>query len=350
MPVIMYVVMHHADECIVMAPCNQSKIINLLSIIALYVQSTLVAGFPATNNICFSPRRRDRRQCRLCLTQKHDKECFPADTSRRQWITETSIITFLLINAPASGASDDTGVRLVEVTDPATYSALVYTPPEQNDNTFPPLLVAIHGAGKNERDVWNLADIQGEHAGLIPSLIASGTAPQVLLDNFAVVAPYSQGKRSFYEEPRQKLLQFIDWVCSDAGQQAGCPKVDTNRIFLFGFSDGATEAVELLTTGQFRGGIVAAYGFTGTLPSRATDRLKDVPIWVFHSRDDVIFPVACSDRLVATLRENNSNDKDTVRYSRFDKDQEGFTGAVRGHSTGITASRSPQVYEWLLSL
>jgi predicted peptidase len=236
------------------------------------------------------------------------------------------------------------------VTDPATYSALLYTPPEQNDNTFPPLLVAIHGAGKNERDVWNLADIQGEHAGLIPSLIASGTAPQVLLDNFAVVAPYSQGKRSFYEEPRQKLLQFIDWVCSDAGQQAGCPKVDTNRIFLFGFSDGATEAVELLTTGQFRGGIVAAYGFTGTLPSRATDRLKDVPIWVFHSRDDVIFPVACSDRLVATLRENSSNDKDTVRYSRFDKDQEGFTGAVRGHSTGITASRSPQVYEWLLSL
>ncbi len=115
-------------------------------------------------------------------------------------------------------------------------------------------------------------------------MIASGTAPQVLLDNFAVVAPYSQGKRSFYEEPRQKLLQFIDWVCSDAGQQAGCPKVDTNRIFLFGFSDGATEAVELLTTGQFRGGIVAAYGFTGTLPSRATDRLKDVPIWVFHSR------------------------------------------------------------------
>ena len=298
--------------CLVMALCNQSKIINLLWIVLFtsfnfFVKSTVV-GFTATNNIlpprCLR-RRHDKRQSRLYMTQRHDKEGNPADLSRRQWITDVSIVSTLSMNAPVSGA-DDTAIRLAKVTDPATYSALVYTPPEQKDKKPPPLLVVIHGAGKNERDVWNLADIQGEHAGLIPSLIASGRAPQVLLDNFVVVAPYSQDKPSFYEEPRQKFLQFIDWVGSDAGQQAGCPKVDTSRIFLFGFSDGATEAVELLTTGRFRGGIVAAYGFTGTLPSRAIDRLKDVPIWVFHSRDDVIFPVACSDRLVAALRKNNS--------------------------------------------
>lgn len=31
------------------------------------------------------------------------------------------------------------------------------------------------------------------------------------------------------------------------------------------------------------------------------------------------------------------------------RDQEGFTGRVQGHSTGITASRSAEVYEWLLA-
>lgn len=30
--------------------------------------------------------------------------------------------------------------------------------------------------------------------------------------------------------------------------------------------------------------------------------------------------------------------------------QEGFTGSVRGHSTGITASRTPEVFKWLLEL
>jgi len=70
---------------------------------------------------------------------------------------------------------------------------------------------------------------------------------------------------------------------------------------------------------------------------------------VFHSADDVIYPVACADRLVRSLRSVGSN-KETVRYSRFDRDQEGFSGAVRGHSTGITASKDPEVYEWLLSL
>ena len=34
---------------------------------------------------------------------------------------------------------------------------------------------------------------------------------------------------------------------------------------------------------------------------------------------------------------------------RHRRDQEGFTGRVQGHSTGITASRSSEVYEWLLA-
>ena len=146
---------------------------------------------------------------------------------------------------------------------------------------------------------------------------------------------------------------------------------------MFGFSDGATVAIELLTTRRFRGAVVAAYGFTGVLPPRAVERLAGVPLWVFHSADDVIFDVAnadcrvaatrsrClrdalslgaaererarrqADRLVAALRKASDAD---VRFSRFAEDQEGFTGAVRGHSTGITASKRADVWEWLLTL
>jgi predicted peptidase len=234
---------------------------------------------------------------------------------------------------------------MTEVSD-GTYSALAYAPRTPRE-VPPPLLVVLHGAGINKLPVWNLADPMGEHAGLPPSLLAAGRAPAELADNFAVIAPYSFGKASFYDEPRRKLLSFIDWATSDAGRLAGCPAVDPARVFLLGFSDGATVGVELLTTGRFRGGIVAAYGFTGTLPPLAAERLRNVPLWVFHSADDVIFDVANGDRLVRTVREAGN---ERVRYTRFECDQEGFTGRVRGHSTGITASKDPAVYEWLLSL
>ena len=105
-----------------------------------------------------------------------------------------------------------------------------------------------------------------------------------------------------------------------------------------------------MTTKTFAGGVFAAYGFTGKLPSLALERLKGKPMWIFHSADDVIFPVSCSDRLVNELRNVNTKANDIVRYTRFDKDQEGFTGSVRGHSTGITASKDKEIYKWLLSL
>ena len=207
------------------------------------------------------------------------------------------------------------GGRLFEIHDPQTYSGLVYLPNklmaekrdgESNGNSKKyPVLFVLHGAGKNELDVWNLADIQGEHSGLVPSLLKAGKAPPQLYENFIVIAPYSKGKASFYEEPRSKLLQFMGWSISgdvriddtaggggDGGDGGGSDeyaysdRIDRDRKFLFGFSDGATEGIELMCTGKFAAGVFAAYGFTGVLPQLALDRLKGLPIWMFHSVDD----------------------------------------------------------------
>lgn len=255
-----------------------------------------------------------------------------------------------------AGASAGTSA-LLEVTDPATYTALSYAPPGKKRL---PLIVVLPGAGENTRDIWNLADPRGEHRGLAPSLLATGADPASLSKNFAVVTPYAKGLLSFYAEPRSKILAFIDWVMSDAGRAAGCPDVDPSRVFLFGFSDGAMEAVELLTTKQrfgpdeevrskFAGGIVCSYGFTGTLPAAAAARLADIPVWVHHSADDAIFDVANSDRLVATLRRVGTK-KSLVRYTRYDTDPENVTGSARGHTCGITASKDSAVCEWLLGV
>lgn len=247
---------------------------------------------------------------------------------------------------PAFGSMKE---NLSAVTDPSSYSALMYSNSINQDKKVP-LLVVLHGAGNNQDGVWSLADLQGEHAGLLPSLISNNQAPPVAVDNFAIVAPYAAGKRSFYEDPRSRLLKFVEWVCSEEGQKAGCPSnIDPNRIFLFGFSDGATVAVELATTRRFKACVICAYGYSGVLPQLALDRLKDIPFWVFHSADDVIFPVKYGDQLVKSLR-SVSRTPGLIQYTRYDKDQEGFTGDVRGHSVGITASKMSDLYTWMLSI
>jgi predicted peptidase len=278
-------------------------------------------------------------------------------------VVSSSLVTSTQISKDANAKQVPGGGMMFEIRD--RYPALVYVPPTTNSTNDKgssqskklPVLIVLHGAGKNELDVWNLANIQGEHSGLPPSLIASGQAPSELLNNFIVVAPYSFGKTSFYDEPRSKILEFISVITgmtapdptSDLGENDFVSKIDLNRLFLFGFSDGATLGIELMTTRKFAAGVIAAYGFTGTLPTLALERLKDLPLWIFHSADDVIFPVRCSDNLVRSLRQVNKNN-DIIRYSRFDKDQEGFTGRLRGHSTGITASKNPETYKWLLNV
>lgn len=285
--------------------------------------------------------------------------------TRRAAITLSSCLIISTQRAKVSNAKQmPGGGKMFELRDPNTYPALVYVPPSTNiaeiGSSQPkklPVIFVFHGAGKNELDVWNLSNIQGEHSGLPPSLIASGSAPSELLNNFIVIAPYSSGKTSFYDEPRSKILEFVSVFTGqtrieptlDFGENDFVEKMDLNRIFLLGFSDGATLGIELMTTRKFAAGIIAAYGFTGTLPKLALERLKHLPLWIFHSADDVIFPVRCSDNLVRSLRQVNE-DNDCIRYSRFDKDQEGFTGSLRGHSTGITASKNPEIYKWLLSV
>ena len=301
-----------------------------------------------------------RKSLRSAAAKVHDAEAYACvdDDGRRDLIRSSAsaaLTAGLASLMPISALAASSDLRLIA--DPNTYSALAYSPPipaaadTQQQKKPPPLLLVLPGAAQNKGTAWDLADVNGEHRGLPSSLLAADLAPDSLAQNFAVVTPYpGRNVLSFYDEPRRKMLEFVQWLCEKRGEN-GVPKFDPDRIFLLGFSDGATLSIELLTTGRFRGGIVAAYGFTGTLPQLALDRLKGRPIWVFHSADDVIFPVACSDRLVESLRKVNDETEGSnlIRYSRFGSDQEGFTGRVRGHSTGITASKQPEIYDWIMS-
>ena len=76
--------------------------------------------------------------------------------------------------------------------------------------------------------------------------------------------------------------QIVLQYCGGGGEEyAYSDRIDRDRKFLFGFSDGATEGIELMCTGKFVTGVFAVYGFTRVLPQLALDRLKDLPIWMY---------------------------------------------------------------------
>ena len=311
--------------------------------------------------------------------------------------------------APMTGGSgDDGGILAVLDDEKIAYPLLTYACPNCN-TTSTPLIIVLHGAGKNDQSIMQeLGNPSGEHAGLLPNLIAAsllqhstttttnntnidtaaaavsattitGTAaPTILLENFCVVAPYSSGKTSFYDEPRKNLVDLIDWLVLENQKNSTAENrrlhFDPMKIIVLGFSDGATVAVELLTTPRrtnwkFAAGVICSYGYSGlTLPPLALQRLQTIPMWIYHSADDVIFNVQNSDRLVSQLRsvnnesnnininhnKNNNNDNSTtsttsiIRYSRYQHDPEQLPRRIQGHSMGITASKSTELYEWLL--
>lgn len=294
---------------------------------------------------------------------------------RRQIIIQSSTAVaaiFQQFTSPVISYADEESTQIsrgtiFEIQDPNSYSAVVYIPKatdgkEQAKQTSLPLLVVLHGAGVNEHSaLYEFTSPGGDHTNLPPYLLSTQQAPPSLSENFVVVAPYvGQGKRSLYDEPRSKILSFIKWcnayIESQTFDDGTNISINRQKVSLFGFSEGATLAVELATTRQFQGVVTASYGFTGPLPKMAIERLQGIPIWAFHSKGDDIYDVQCSDRLVESLLSYEGGLDvfavgDIIKYTKLISPTKDKMEPGREHvRAALVASRSAEVFSWLLSL
>ena len=220
--------------------------------------------------------------------------------------------------------------KVLEIEDVDSYSGVVFIPEpkkkEQVERYL--LLVVLHGAGNNRHSaLQEFTGKGGDHTNLPPYLLSLNQAPSTLSENFVVVAPYvGRGRRSLADDPRKKMLAFVEWFNTWLERQTledGTNVViDRQRVSLFGFSEGSTLAVELATTRRFNAVVCASYGFTGILPEMALQRLQGLPIWVFHSEGDDIYDIKCSDRLVESLVSSQGGTdvfgaRDIVKYTKL---------------------------------
>ncbi len=174
-----------------------------------------------------------------------------------------------------------------------------------------PMILFLHGKGESGNDL-NKVKVHGP-----PKIVETQKGFP-----FIVVSPQS---RDYGWDP-EVMMVLLDRV-------AGQYRVDRDRVYLTGLSMGGYGTWSLAARHPERfAAIVPICG--GGNPNNA-ERLKDLPIWVFHGAQDLSVPIGRSVIMVNALKAAGGNVKFTV-----------YPDA--GHDCWTETYDNPKLYEWLL--
>jgi len=224
-----------------------------------------------------------------------------------------------------------------------THRYQVFVPPDYTPERTWPVILFLHGAGERGTD------------GFKQTAVGIGQAIRMNVERFPaiVVFPQVPPERAWFGEQAEVAMAALDEVMATYS-------VDPERVYLTGLSMGGhgTWYVAYHWPDRFAaivpicGFIVfpeAARGFFGELPPeqleiqsaedpyrKVAERIKHLPIWVFHGADDPVVPVEASRRMVEALRELGAD----VQYTEY----EGV-----GHNAWDPAYAESALMPWLLS-
>jgi len=202
-----------------------------------------------------------------------------------------------------------------------TYSYQVYIPAEYATAKLWPVIVYLHGDGRQGND------------GLRPTM--SGLADSIRQNRslFPAIAIFPQAKiatRWLFPEMEELVIAELDHTIAEFHG-------DARRVYLTGFSMGAGGDYRIAYRWPHK--FAAVVAIAGRVEPRSTLapedlaidrranpfvvepdpfaslalRIKDVPIWIFHGDKDETVPVEQSRRLVAALKKAGAD----VRYTEY---------------------------------
>jgi len=200
-----------------------------------------------------------------------------------------------------------------------------------------PLVVFLHGAGERGKDnfiqlVANKGAVvwaQPGHQALYPSFVLAPQCPQESSWTGVLL-----GGELF--EPNKELLSLPSLI-----EGLICKyNIDSNRIYITGLSMGGfgTWAIIRESPQLFAGAIPICGGGE----TKEGERIKHIPVWVFHAEDDPLVSVSFSRNLVRRLVEIGGR----VKYTEFLKgylESRGWSA----HSSWIPTYEDESVINWL---
>jgi predicted peptidase len=226
-----------------------------------------------------------------------------------------------------------------------TFRYQVYVPTDYTSSRTWPLIVSLHGNGDQGSD--GMFQTNSSFARRIRDNRASFPA--------IVVFPQAKiGTRWLYPEMQELVIAELNRVIAKF-------RIDTTRIYLQGYSMGATGSYRLafrwpekfaalvVVAGRVEPG--AAYSSAEIDIDRRTNlfvtapdpfaslapKIKNIPIWIFHGDADEQVPVAQSRQLVSALKKVGAQ----VRYTEY-------PGANHSNAPQKAYAES-DLFGWLLS-
>ena len=199
----------------------------------------------------------------------------------------------------------------VEVTVKMDLSYLLFLPEDYDKEKSWPLILFLHGAGESGSDV---------------DKVKAHGPPKIVETKkdfpFIVVSP--QSRRFGWNV--DALIGLLDHVVSKY-------RVDRRRIYLTGLSMGGYGTWSLAARAPDRfAAIVPICG--GGNPADA-EKLKKLPIWVFHGAKDGTVPISRSEQMVEAIKAAGGNVEFTI-----------YPDA--GHDSWTETYADPKLYKWLL--
>ncbi len=120
------------------------------------------------------------------------------------------------------------------------------------------------------------------------------------------------------------------WLLKDVSKRL---KVDPDRVYLTGLSMGGYGTWE--TAFKYPDLFAAIIPICGRGDPSMAERIKQVPVWIFHGAQDTVVPIKHSDAMFKTLEPYGN-----VKYTIY-PDAE--------HDSWTETYENNEVYEWLLS-
>lgn len=163
--------------------------------------------------------------------------------------------------------------------------------PDERSEGKPPVLIALHGIGSNDKDLIGLQPFLDPRLYVIAARALHEYAFPGGYSWFDLGIDQRTGEVSVdiqqIEESRDKIIAFIDEVIA-------AYDVDPKRVYLMGFSQGSMMSYTVLAKAPEKiAGIIAMSGrFVPELFEELdTSRIKDFPILVTHGTLDDVLPI-----------------------------------------------------------
>ena len=207
------------------------------------------------------------------------------------------------------------------VYDPATLDYLLFMPRDTTARVAGkfPLIVSLHGIDERGSDVWRV-----KRDGLPKILDGYSAFPCI------VVSPQCPLSTEWYYNDGVQLL--VNRLIDSAIVRY---PVDTNRIYLTGFSMGGIGTLDLAIRYPQRFAALLPIAFR-IEPGWDLCVIKDIPLWGFHGEKDNVIPLEKAQSVITALKVCRGDPLFTIYPDLY-------------HDSWTRTYNDPAVYDWLLT-